>query len=166
MCSLALCSSSLKLAYSLARPLSRTRSNSLTCSRTRSPGFAKPFTFHSLPSSYSTNEWICYVATKFCENTLIGVGDVTAQRNSKECHLMAEFNFRFQFWHLPVFRDLYMCHREKFQWNQIIRGWSKLQASLRLLSWIFEKNVFGPVRTLRILAIDARTKFGENISSF
>jgi len=62
----------------LASPLIRTRSNSLTFARTRSPGAAKPFSFHSLLSCYSSNESICYVATKFC-------GDVTAKQNSKEC---------------------------------------------------------------------------------
>jgi len=36
---------------------------------------------------------ICYVATKFCENILIGVGDVTAKRNSKECPLVANSTF-------------------------------------------------------------------------
>jgi len=57
-----------------ARPSARTRSNSLTFCRTfsgsRSPGAAKPFSFHSLPSCYSSNACICCVATKFCENIL------------------------------------------------------------------------------------------------
>jgi len=36
---------------------------------------------HAVP--HSSNESICYAATKFCENILIGVGDVTAKSNSK-----------------------------------------------------------------------------------
>jgi len=82
----------------LACSLARTRSHSLELFQTRSPGAAKPFRFHSFSSCYFSNEGIFYVATKFCENILIGVGAVTAKRNSKECPLVAEFNFRFQFY--------------------------------------------------------------------
>jgi len=41
-----------------------------------------------------------------------------------------------------------------------------MQASRCPPSWIFDKNVFGPLRTLRDLAIDARTTFGKNNSGF
>jgi len=52
---------------------------------------------------------------KFGENILSGAGNVTAKRNSKEYPLVAEFNFRFHFFQLPVFRDLQICHRAKLQ---------------------------------------------------
>jgi len=81
-CSLVLRSNSLELAHTLTLALARppvglhypaldefarsptgwlahvqTRSLSLELSRTRSPGAAKPVSFHSLPSYYSSNEW-------------------------------------------------------------------------------------------------------------
>jgi len=73
---------------------------------------------------FSLFSFICYIATKFCENTLIGVGDMTTKRNSKECPLVAEFSFHFQFLHVPVFQDLHMCHRAKFQQNRTIHDWT------------------------------------------
>jgi len=41
------------------------------------------FVVFVLPSL--VNKALCYVATKFCENILIGVGDVTAKRNLQAC---------------------------------------------------------------------------------
>jgi len=123
-------SNSLELAHSLA--LVRTRlsarwiafANSLTFFWTCSLGAAKPFSFHCLPLRYSSNKSICYVATNFCENILISVRDMITKRNWKECPLVVEFNFCFQFLHVPVFQDLHMCHRAKFQWNQTIHDWA------------------------------------------
>jgi len=40
----------------------------------------------------------------------------------KNAPLTAELNCRFQFLHVQVLRDIYMCHRTKFQRNQIIRS--------------------------------------------
>jgi len=112
MWQLLLRSNSLELArtraHSLASPLDRIRSNSLTFSRTRSPGATEPFSFHCLSSCYSSNISICYVATKFCENILIGVGDMTAKRNLKECPLVVEFSFRFQFYACQSF-GIFVC---------------------------------------------------------
>jgi len=92
-------SNSLSLAHtcshSLACPLVRTRSNSHTFSRTFSNSLVlccKTIQLSLLASCCSSNEPICYVATKLCENILIVVGDVTAKRNSKECSLAAAFN--------------------------------------------------------------------------
>jgi len=45
---------------------------------------------------------------------------MTAKRNSKECPLVVEFNFRFQFLHMSVFREIRMCHGAKFQRNRTI----------------------------------------------
>jgi len=38
-------------------------------------------------SLFFSNKCICYVNTTFCGNILIGVGDIIAKRNSKECPL-------------------------------------------------------------------------------
>jgi len=106
--------------------LARTRLNSLTfleLFRTRSPGAAKLFRFPCLPWCYCSNKSICYVATKFCKkNIVIDVGDMTTKRNWKKCSLMAEFNFRFQFLHVSVFRDLHAWHGAKFQRNRTIHN--------------------------------------------
>jgi len=91
-----LLSRTLSSSLSFARPLARTRLNSLTFSRTRLPGAVKPFSFHFMLFLKWMNLLRSY---QFCENILIGFGDVTATQNSKECPLVTEFNFWFQFSH-------------------------------------------------------------------
>jgi len=88
----------------VALALARTRSLSLELSRTRLPGAAKPFSFHSLSSCYSSTESICYIATKFLWKYFDRCRRCDRKRNSKKCLLVAEFNFRFQFLHVHVFR--------------------------------------------------------------
>jgi len=63
--------------------LARTRLLSLELSRTPSPRSAKPYLVFTLfiRAIPSMNLFAVYLATKFCENILIGVGDVTANRN-------------------------------------------------------------------------------------
>jgi len=112
-------------SFALARSLVGSHSLELSHFLSNSLAQCCKTSFHSLPSCYSSNESICYVATKFFENILIGIGDVTAKWNSKECSLVAEFNTLFQFLHLSVFQDFYMCHlAAKLQRNQTIRGWA------------------------------------------
>jgi len=89
------------LSHTFTRAVTGLPARWLAFSRTRLAGAAKPFSFHSFPSCYFSNESICYVATEFCEDVLIVVEDVTTKQNSKECLIVAECNFRFQFLHAP-----------------------------------------------------------------
>jgi len=59
--------------------------------------------------------WLMFEGnTLLWQYILIGIRDMIARWNSKECSLVAEFNFQLQILHVPVFRYLHMCHRAKF----------------------------------------------------
>jgi len=87
-------------SHSLEFARTRSLSHSLTClpvlARTRSNSLTLPGTLSNLLAqccqtiqvSLSAliqflNKFICYVATKFCENILTDVEDITTKRNSK-----------------------------------------------------------------------------------
>jgi len=123
-------------SHLLALPLARTRSLTSTCSRSN--------TFlNSLAWCGQTVQFSLFFVTLFLKRIHLLRSHQILWLASRDMPPSGWIQFRFQFLHMPVFRDLRMCHGAKFQQNQTICDWaSELTNSscCHLPAWIFEKS--------------------------